>query len=332
MRRQAFFSISGVVLAAAVTMGGALRADAAGAVEVKRPAITGLAFVRFYESDMAAAKHFYAGLLGLHETDAANGDASFAVGMRQRIEIAPMPAGDAGTADAKSRLAEVGFLTKDLTGMQRYLEAHGLRVEQVDADAIQVRDPEGNLTAFVGERRAAAEVNGRGSLTGGTRGTVLVAGGKPGAPTARRMIHAGWRVRSRATEDGFYREVLGFKPYWHGGMKPGTTDWVSLQVPEGTDWIEYMLQGGDHPDQHELGVLDHTSLGVEHMPDVTKQLIANGMADPQQRQTQIGKDGKWQLNVFDPDLSRIEFMEFKPVQAPCCSEFTGRHPAAGDAE
>ena len=47
------------------------------------------------------------------------------------------------------------------------------------------------------------------------------------------------------------------------------------------------------------------------MPDVTKQLIANGMTDPNQRKSQIGKDGKWQLNVFDPDLSRVEFMEFK---------------------
>ena len=42
---------------------------------------------------------------------------------------------------------------------------------------------------------------------------------------------------------------------------------------------------------------------------------------------QMGKDGKWQLNLFDPNLSRIELMEFKPVEKPCCSEFTGPHPS-----
>ena len=42
---------------------------------------------------------------------------------------------------------------------------------------------------------------------------------------------------------------------------------------------------------------------------------------------EIGKDGKWQLDVFDPDLSRVELMEFKPTQKPCCSDFTGPHPA-----
>lgn len=293
------------------------------AQEVRRPAITGLAYVRFYESDMPAAKHFYGEWLGLHETDDTKGGSSFAVGMRQRIEIAPLPPG------TESRLASVGFLTKDVGGMRRYLEAHGLKVEAVDADEIDVRDPEGNLMAFVGERRAAAETAGAG---GKVRGTEMVAAGKAGAPTARRMIHAGFKVRSRETEDKFYREVLGFRPYWHGGMQPDRTDWVSLQVPEGSDWIEYMLQGGEHPSQKELGVLDHTSLGVEHMPDVTAQLIANGMTDPETRKSQIGKDGKWQLNVFDPDLTRVEFMEFKPVRPACCSEVTAKHPEPGEGQ
>ena len=30
-------------------------------------------------------------------------------------------------------------------------------------------------------------------------------------------------------------------------------------------------------------------------------------------------DGKWQLNLYDPNLTRAELMEFKPVQKPCCS-------------
>jgi len=40
----------------------------------------------------------------------------------------------------------------------------------------------------------------------------------------------------------------------------------------------------------------------------------------------LGRDGKWQLNLSDPDQSRIEFMEFAPKEKTCCSEFTGPHP------
>ena len=36
-------------------------------------------------------------------------------------------------------------------------------------------------------------------------------------------------------------------------------------------------------------------------------------------QPTIGRDGKWQLNLYDPDLTRVELMEFKPVRKPCCS-------------
>ena len=289
-----------------------------------RPAITGLAYVRFYEGDMQAAQKFYGGYLGLKPTTQPDGSVSYAVGMVQRIDMV-----QAATGATPNRLQAVGFVTKDVAGMRRYLEGHGIKVERVSANEIRVHDPEGNLIAFVRQSRGAEEAAGAG---GAGRAMRMTSSGSAGAPTSSRMIHAGFAVHDRAKEDAFYKQVLGFKPYWYGGMKPGTVDWVSLQVPEGTDWIEYMLQGGPHPDARELGVLDHASLGVDHIDDATKQLVANGMADPSQRKTQIGKDGKWQLNVFDPDMSRIEFMEFKPVQEPCCSPFTGKQPSQSDAE
>ena len=74
-------------------------------------------------------------------------------------------------------------------------------------------------------------------------------------------------------------------------------------------------------------MLDHISLGVDHITDADKQLIANGWTDASTRKSQIGRDGKWQLNVFDPDQSRVEFMEFKAVREPCCSPLTGKVPS-----
>jgi len=50
-------------------------------------------------------------------------------------------------------------------------------------------------------------------------------------------------VHSREAEDKFYKEILGFRAYWFGGMHPEKLDWVSQQTPDGHDWLEYMLVG-----------------------------------------------------------------------------------------
>lgn len=284
--------------------------------QMKRPEITGIAFVRFIAADPASARQFYGERLGLPESDGPDGLMRFSVGMRQRIEVEPLSA----AAGTKSRLAEVGFLTADVAAMRVYLERHGLKVEDEGKDEIRTTDPEGNEVAFVQQSRAASG-----------RPTEMTPVGKAGAPTSRRIIHAGWEVHDRDAENTFYLKLLGFRPYWYGGMQEGRIDWVSLQVPEGTDWVEYMLGAKPDADARQLGVLNHVSLGVKEIDDATKQLIANGWADPQTRKSQMGKDGKMQLNVFDPDQTRVEFMEFQPRQKPCCSEFTAKSPT-GDAE
>jgi len=175
-------------------------------------------------------------------------------------------------------------------------------------DGFSIRDPEGNLIGFV-QRDAM-----KGKLTMSPRAT------------SRRVIHAGFVVHDRAPEDAFYRGVLGFKPYWHGGQTDGRTDYVSLQVPDGTDWLEYMLNIGPHPSAHTLGVMNHFSLGVAQMSDALAALARNGCTTADCGKTQMGRDGKVQANIYDPDLTRVEFMEFVPSGTICCSSFEGRHP------
>jgi hypothetical protein len=31
--------------------------------------------------------------------------------------------------------------------------------------------------------------------------------------------------------------------------------------------------------------------------------------------------------LYDPDATRVEFMEFKPAQKPCCHSYEAAHPA-----
>jgi hypothetical protein len=77
-------------------------------------------------------------------------------------------------------------------------------------------------------------------------------------------------------------------------------------------------------------VMDHFSLGVSRMSDAVAALARNHCECPNCAKTQMGRDGKVQLNLFDPDQTRVEFMEFAPAQEPCCSPFTGKHPNPGD--
>jgi hypothetical protein len=67
---------------------------------------------------------------------------------------------------------------------------------------------------------------------------------------------------------------------------------------------------------------------------VVDELARNGCAKTSEAQncakTQMGRDGKVQLNVFDPDFTRIEYMEFKPSGPICCSEFKAKHPSEAE--
>jgi hypothetical protein len=70
--------------------------------------------------------------------------------------------------------------------------------------------------------------------------------------------------------------------------------------------------------------MNHISLGVPSVAEATKELKEKGYSGFEE--PKIGRDGKWQLNLYDPDQTRVELMEFTPVEKPCCSEFTGTHP------
>jgi hypothetical protein len=65
---------------------------------------------------------------------------------------------------------------------------------------------------------------------------------------------------------------------------------------------------------------------LNHMADAVAGLQRNGCEGANCTKTQLGRDGKVQLNVFDPDLTRVEYMEFKPTGTPCCSPILGKTP------
>jgi catechol 2,3-dioxygenase-like lactoylglutathione lyase family enzyme len=279
---------------------------ALGAHAAERPAITGIAFARFYTTDPAGAQKFYGDTLGYKRIE-ANGMWIYPVNSSQWVEILTSPP----PPQPNGRMAAVAFTTRDAAGLEKYLVGKGIKVDlPLKGGEFGIHDPEGNLVIFV---------------QSGSNKLVARAPLSPDA-ASRRIIHVGFIVRDEAKEDAFWRGVLGFTPYWHGGKTDTSTDWSSKQVPDGTDWLEYMLNMPPVPTLQQTGVQDHFSLGVTHMPDAVAVLERNHCDGPACTRTQVGRDGKVQLNLYDPDHTRVEFMEFTNVQEPCCSPITGKAP------
>jgi catechol 2,3-dioxygenase-like lactoylglutathione lyase family enzyme len=277
---------------------------------VDRPRILSIDHVSFYTTQPDGVKKLYSGTLGLTSSEPLEpaGLVRYMVG-EQWVGFGPAP--DPKAAD---RMDHVAFSTDNVVGLRQYLIANGMKVPEIQGRSDRsrsffVNDPEGHRIEFVERDRQVRTFTDLGT-----------------DPVSRHMIHTGFLVRRREAEDHFYRDLLGFRPYWHGGMKSGETDWVAMQVPDGTDWLEYMLNQPEQVDLQRMGVLNHISLGVADMKKAQATLESHGWKPHGDEKAQMGKDGKWQLNVFDPDLSRIELMEFKPVEKPCCSDFTGPHP------
>ena len=299
---------------AAVLVAGALASAAC--AETARPPITGISHIAVYTADAAASEDYYVRILGARKAP----DPEDAHGVRyyfspqQFVEVLPI-----GPNPGLSRLEHVGWNTKDANALRAFLLARkypGVSPLRRGADGslwFATQDPEGNEVQFV----QPASVDAR---------------AEPGAISGR-IIHVGYMVRSREAEDRFYRDLLGFRPYWHGAMKPEATDWISQQVPDGRDWLEYMMVGPgsttplDRLDARELGVLNHFSLGVKNMEAAVTTLIAGNRLSPRHDGPSMGLDGKWQANLYDPDGTRAELMEFKPVTKPCCSAFTAESPS-----
>lgn len=273
-----------------------------------RPRITGIDHVAFYTTNADGAKSLFVTELGLAPADPTESGESvrYLVG-KQWVGYSPAP-----DPKATDRMDHVAFTTDNIAALRRYLVEKGSKPSQIQGRSdhtltFTVDDPEGHPIEFVEHGKGEAPA-------------------PPASAVSHRMIHAGFLVYNRYAEDRFYRDTLGFRPYWHGGMKEGETDWASLQVPDGTDWLEYMLNQPAHPDLRLTGVMNHISFGVADMKKTQALMESHGWKPHGDEEAEVGRDGKWQLDVFDPDLTRVEMMEFKPVQKPCCSDYTGPHP------
>ncbi|MGH9850017.1 MAG: VOC family protein [Blastocatellia bacterium] len=268
----------------------------------KRPLITGVAHIAFQVSDLAKARAFYGELLGYDEAfQIRNQDNSlaltyFKVNERQYIEIFPgLP------PDRDDRLMHIAFETTDLEALRVYLLSKGVKApEKVNQGRdgnvnFTVTDPDGHRVEFVEYRDGSLHRKAKGRYVSSRR-------------ISDRILHVGVTVADQAAADKFYKDILGFSEIWRGGRDEASLNWINMKVPDGTDYLEYMLITAP-PTRQQLGSLHHVALLV---PDIQKALetARERSADPASvRSPQVGRNRRWQLNLFDPDGSRAELME-----------------------
>ena len=283
-----------------------------------RPPITSVSHLSVYSTDLTKSEYFYVHDLGGAKRD----DPENAKGVRyyfnptQFVEVLPLPAGNTSI----NRMDHAAFNTADAEALRKYLKASGIGVPahvKKGSDGskwFDVVDPEGTKIEFVQPPANPLPVTG-------------------GDAVSNHLFHVGFIIHNQEREDAFYKKVLGFRPYWWGGKNEGDHAWISQQLPDGTDWMEYMVVGT--PDgkgipadmsQTTLGVLNHFAFGVDNMERIVTLLYNGERLTAKSDGPKIGRDAKWQFNLYDPDGTRAEMMEFKPIGKPCCSSFTAAGP------
>jgi lactoylglutathione lyase len=260
-----------------------------------RPHIAGIAHLAIQTSDLGRARAFYGDLLGFPEIGARRPHtAIFHVNDRQRLIIRD------GLPPARDeRFIDVAYQV-NIAAMRAHLALRGAQPTEAIADAdaggtrIQVSDPDGHAIQFV-------ELNAVG------RGRAAT----PDRRISRRILHTGWTVRDSTAADRFYKDTLGFSETWRGGRPEGTISWINMRVPDGTDYLEYMLYPAGPPDRRQLGSAHHVALLVTDIQQALETVRARTKPDDRNHRANpsIGVNNRWQLNLFDPDGTRVELME-----------------------
>lgn len=264
---------------------------------VWRPRITGLAHVGLFVKDQDKAAAFYDQFLGFAEPYST--DLRFVkINERQYLEIFKE------TAAGSDRLSHVAVETDDAESMRRYLASRGIKVpETVPKGKLRnsnfsITDPDGHSLEFVQYEPDGWTVREKGKAMPETR-------------ISTRMPHAGILVGVLDPSLRFYHDLLGFQETWRGSRDDKVLNWVNLKVPDGDDYIELMLYD-QLPAPGERGTAHHLCLFVDDIEKAKETLAARPGYD-RAMEIRTGINRRRQLNLFDPDGTRVELMEPRTI-------------------
>ena len=273
----------------------------------KRPKILGVAHIALFVHDIEKSRAFYKDFLGYGEPfklDNPDGSLSLTflkINERQYIELFPEKAPNT------DRLNHISVETDDADGMRLYLGANGVKVPATTPKGrvrnlnFTPKDPDGHGVEIVEYTPDGLTRVNTGKFMDGPR-------------ISTRMMHVGITVGTLDKAMSFYGGLLGFQEIWRGSKTGKVLDWVNSRVPDGDDYVEFMLYS-QPPSLSQLGTMNHICLEVADMDKALADLEARPARKNYTRPLEIktGTNRKRQLNLFDPDGTRIELMEAKTV-------------------
>ena len=271
---------------------------------VTRPKILGVAHLAVFVSDLSKARAFYGDFLGLEESftlPQADGSVEIAfvkINDRQWIELFNRPSAGEG------QLNHIAIYTDDADRMRDYLAARGIAVPprvgkgRTGNKNFMVKDPDGHNVEIVEYQPD--------SWTAKDAGKHM-----PPARVSTHAIHVGVLVGNLAASLKFYNGILGFEEFWRGSAATSKTlSWVNMRVPDGTDYVELMLYD-QVPAPDRRGSAHHLCLVVPDAEKAAAALEARPSRSSYTRAIEVrtGINRKRQVNLFDPDGTRVELME-----------------------
>lgn len=284
-----------------------LPAQSPAAAGFPRPRITGISHVAYFVSDLPKALAFWHDLLGFDEAYdlKRNGSATevriafIKINDREHVELFNEP-----PTAPPNHMSHLCLVVEDIEAMRAYLRSSGVEVGTGPAArtragdlAFEIKDPDGMLVEFVQSLPSGKEMQAAGRFL-------------PASRIATKIMHVGFMVGNSRQSLDFYGKLLGFQETWRGGADPKELSWINLRVPDGTDYVEFMLYRTPLS-PGSWGGRNHISLQVPDIEKAVAQLKARPAFAAYGKELSIrtGINGKRQVNLFDPDGTRVELME-----------------------
>jgi catechol 2,3-dioxygenase-like lactoylglutathione lyase family enzyme len=277
----------------------------------QRPKILGVAHMAVYVKDLDKTRRFYEKFLGFGEPftlpdkeKTGTRIAFVKVNDYQYIEI--FTEKDRG----EGQLNHISFYTEDADRMYAWLKSKGIEVMsdkgsvgkgQTGNKNFNVKDPDGHIVEMVGYQPDSWTAREAGKFMPATR-------------ISEHIMHVGVLVGDLDKANAFYHDILGFQEFWRGSSSPRMLSWVNMRVPEGSDYLEFMLYD-TMPEADSRGTKNHISLMVpdaeKALAELQKRAAAGLYQAPEGKKMaiQVGVNKKRQINLYDPDGTRIELME-----------------------
>jgi lactoylglutathione lyase len=272
-----------------------------------RPKVLGVAHLAVYVKDLAKTRQFYEDFMGYGEPfTLPNKDHTgtrivfIKVNDQQYFEI--FNEADRG----EGQLNHISFYTDDADRMYAYLKSKGVEVMadkgsvgkgQTGNKNFNVKDPDGHIVEIVGYQPDSWTAREAGKFMPATR-------------ISDHIMHVGVLAGDLDASMKFYGNILGFQEFWRGSGSPRMLSWVNIRPQEGQDYLELMLYN-TLPEPGSRGTKNHASMTVPDADKALEELKKRAAKVGYDREIviQTGVNRKRQINLYDPDGTRIELME-----------------------